>query len=369
MAIREDPEFKLAILVTGMHLDPVHGETWREIAGDGFTIAERVPGRVTGDSLSTMAASIGLYLYGMAQALERIRPDVVLVTGDRGEQVAAALAAAVQNMVLVHLAGGSISGSIDDSFRHSITKLAHYHLPAFEEHARRIIQMGEEPSRVRVVGLPGGDIRPDVTYSREQLCRELGLPLERPYLLVVQHSVTHSQPDAERQITETLEAVAASGYPTLLANPNDDAGGRVILATMREYAGRYANLKILAPQLSRERFASILTHAGALVGNSSCSIVEAMSVKLPVVNVGDRQRGREHLTCLLNVDYDRAQIGKAIGDALEDPAYRQRVADFSARTSRDTPAEVVDFLKKVDLTVAARPKQFHDLPASGVDPA
>jgi len=364
-AIQADPDLDLSILVTGMHLDPAHGETWQEIDADGFTIAERVYGHVTGDSLAAMGASVGLYLYGMSQTIARIQPDIVLVLGDRGEQLAGAMAAAFQNIVVVHLCGGSISGSIDDSIRHAITKFAHYHLPAFEEHARRIIQMGEDPARVRVVGLPGGDIRPDVAFSREQICTELALPPTQLYLLVIQHSVTHSQAEAGKQITETLEAVAALDFPTLLANPNDDAGGRVILAKMKEYSERYAHLHILPPQCSRERFASIMAHAGVLIGNSSSGIVEAMSVSLPVVNIGNRQRGREHMACLLNVGYDRAEIRQVIETALSD-AYRQQLADFASQMMvRDTAAEVVDCLRSLDLHIGTHRKAFFDLPVQG----
>ena len=366
-AIQADPDLALSILVTGMHLDPVHGETWQEIAADGFTIAERVYGHVTGDSLAAMGASVGLYLYGISQAIARIRPDIVLVLGDRGEQLAGAMAGAFQNIVVVHLCGGSISGSIDDSIRHAITKFAHYHLPAFEEHARRIIQMGEDPARVRVVGLPGGDIRPDVTVPRDDICTEFGLPTDRPYLLVIQHSVTHSQAEAGEQIIETLEAVASLDYPTLLANPNDDAGGRVILAKMNEYAERYDHLHILPPQCSRERFASIMAHAGALVGNSSSGIVEAMSVNLPVVNIGNRQRGREHMAYLLNVGYDRAQIRCAIETALNDADYRRQLADFASQMMvRDTAVEVVDCLRSLNLHIGTHPKAFFDLPVQSI---
>jgi UDP-N-acetylglucosamine 2-epimerase (non-hydrolysing)/GDP/UDP-N,N'-diacetylbacillosamine 2-epimerase (hydrolysing) len=362
-AIQRDPELELGLLVTGMHLDPAHGETWQEIAADGFTIAERIYGRVTGDTLATMSASVGLYLYGMSQAIARLRPDIVLVLGDRGEQLAGAMAAAFQNIVVVHLCGGSLSGSIDDSIRHAITKFAHYHLPAFDEHAKRIIQMGEDPATVQVVGLPGGDLRPDVTFSREQICAEYSLPLDRPYLLVIQHSVTHLQADAGNQIMETLEAVAALGYPTLLANPNDDAGGRAILAKMREYGERFPHLHLLHPPRSRERFASIMAHAGVLIGNSSSAIVEAMSVSLPVVNIGDRQRGREQLACLLNVNYDRTAIRQAIEKALRDDDYRGRLADFAKQiVARNNSTEVVNYLKNLDLLVAKRPKMFIDVP-------
>jgi UDP-N-acetylglucosamine 2-epimerase (non-hydrolysing)/GDP/UDP-N,N'-diacetylbacillosamine 2-epimerase (hydrolysing) len=365
-AIRADEELSLSLLVTGMHLDPTHGETWREIADDGFEIAERITGRVAGDSLSAMSASIGLYLHGMSEAVARFQPDIVLVLGDRGEQLAGAMAAAFQNKVVVHLCGGSLSGSIDDSIRHAITKFAHYHLPAFSEHAQRIVQMGEDTATVRVVGLPGGDLRPDVIFTREEICDAYGLPLAQPYLLVVQHAVTQSQGAAAEQIVETLEAIAATKYPALLANPNDDAGGRAILNAMREYASRYPQLQTLEPPRSRERFASIMAHAGALIGNSSSGIVEAMSVALPVVNIGDRQRGREHLACLLNVNYDRDEIYNAIETALDSGIYRGRLKEFAERAAQlDTAALVVDCLKQLDLSAASRPKIFRDLPIEG----
>jgi UDP-N-acetylglucosamine 2-epimerase (non-hydrolysing)/GDP/UDP-N,N'-diacetylbacillosamine 2-epimerase (hydrolysing) len=343
-------------------MDPQHGETWREIANDGFEIEDKITGRVAGDSSSSMSASVGLYLYGMSQAMARHEPDILLVLGDRGEQLAGAMAAAFANVVVVHLCGGSQSGSIDDSIRHAITKFAHYHLPAFDEHARRIMQMGEEPSSVQVVGLPGGDLREDVAFSREQICDEYGLPQDKPYLLVVQHPVTHSASESSRQIVETLEAVAQSDYPALLANPNDDAGGRAILARMREYAEIHPNLRILPPPGGRERFASIMAHAGALIGNSSSGVVEAMSVGLPVVNIGDRQRGREHLAVWLNVEYDQNLIRQAIESALHDPHYRSKLTDFARKIHRqDTPTEVVKFLRSIDLSVSKKPKRFVDL--------
>jgi GDP/UDP-N,N'-diacetylbacillosamine 2-epimerase (hydrolysing) len=362
-AIEASDDLELGVLVTGMHLEPVHGSTWEEIAADGFSIAERVEGRVKGDSLAAMAASVGLYLHEMSLALERLRPDILLVLGDRGEQLAGAMAAAFQNITVVHLCGGSLSGSIDDSVRHAITKFAHYHLPAFEEHARRIIQMGEMPERVRSVGLPGGDIRPDVTHTREEICLDYGLPTDEPYLLVVQHAVTQSQGEAEAQIIETLEAVVASGYHALLANPNDDAGGRAILSRMKEYARQHARLHILPPPRNRERYASLMAHAAAQIGNSSSGIVEAMSVSLPVINIGERQRGREHLSCLLNVAHDRAQILGAIKTALHDEEYRGRLHDFAARMGRhDTASLVLECLRGLDVQAASRPKPFYDLP-------
>jgi UDP-N-acetylglucosamine 2-epimerase (non-hydrolysing)/GDP/UDP-N,N'-diacetylbacillosamine 2-epimerase (hydrolysing) len=361
-AIRATPKLELSVLVCGMHLDPLHGETWQEIARDGFSIAGRVYGRVAGDSLTSMAASVGLYLYNMSQIIAQRHPDIVLVLGDRGEQLAAAMAAAFQNIVVVHLCGGSLSGSIDDSIRHALTKFAHYHLPASEEHAQRIIQMGEDPARVKVVGLPGGDLRPEAIFTPEEICAVYKLPANKPYLLVIQHPVTQSAELAAAQITETLEAVATLPYPTLLANPNDDAGGRAILTVMQQYANRYPHIQILPPVLSRERFASLMLHAGVQVGNSSSGIVEAMSIRLAVVNIGERQRGREHLSCTINVPHEREQIRLAIESALHNPDYRQRLAEFQSPLIRpDTPEQVAEFLCALDPGVAKSPKPFLDL--------
>lgn len=361
-AIQAEPDLTLSILPTGMHLDPAHGETWREIVRDGFTLTAPVYGHLRGDSLAAMASSAGLYLYGMSQIMASIKPDIVMVLGDRAEQLAGAMAAAFQNIVVLHLCGGSLSGSIDDSIRHAITKFAHYHLPASEEHGRRIRQMGECSSRIKVVGLPGGNIKPDVVYPRSAICQELDLPEDVPYLLVNQHAVTHSQDKAAEQITETLEALALLKYPVLLANPNNDAGGQLILSKMNQYADIHPHVKVLPPVCSRELFASIMAQAGAMIGNSSSGIAEAMSINLPVINVGDRQRGREHLACLINVDYDREQMKEAVHTALYDPVYRKRLAEFKSPLIRsDTEHLIVDYLNEIDLHAASRPKIFADM--------
>jgi len=359
LKIHDNAEFELGILVTGMHLDPSHGETWTEIKKDGLNIVEKVYGRVVGDSLSAMSASIGLYLYGMSYAVERYAPDIVLVLGDRGEQLAGAMAAAYQNITVAHLCGGTLSGSIDDSIRHAITKFAHYHFPGFEEAADRIVQMGEHPDHVKVVGLPGGDINPDVTYTKSQICEMYNLSKDEPYILVIQHTVTQSQSESARQITETLEAVSSMKYPVLLANPNDDAGGKAILSKMKEYAKKYTSLQVLQPPKSRELFASIMTHAGVLVGNSSSGIMEAMSVKTPVVNIGDRQKGRESLAFLLNVDYQKEEIMKAIEKALNDPDFSEDYHSF-LNTGMISNAEelIIKELEIMDLHVSNKSKDF-----------
>jgi len=366
LAIEADPDLQLYVLATAMHLDPVHGETWQEIEADGLSVADRIPGRVEGDTLAAMAGSVGKYMAGLSTAISNLQPNIVLVLGDRGEQLSGAVAAAFQNILVAHLCGGSESGSIDDSIRHAITKFSHLHLPSSKEHADRIIQMGEDPNSVHVVGLPGSNLKEDITFSREQISDQIGLPEGRPYILVIQHSVTHSQSEAGSQIEETLEAVAASGYPVLLANPNDDAGGRVILKKMQDYASTHPDLHILPPPGDRELFASIMGHAAVLVGNSSSAVAEAMSVPVPVINIGNRQRGREQLGCWINVEHDRTEIAKGIHEATHDGPYLERLRSFKSPLIQDDTNElVIGILKTTDFKRAGIPKKFHFIAEAG----
>ena len=367
LALQDQPDFSLSVLACGMHLDPIHGETWREIEADGLPIAERVHGRMSGDSLAAMSASVGLYLHGMSQAIARLSPDIVLVLGDRGEQLAGAMAAAFQNIVVAHLGGGSISGSIDDSVRHAITKFAHYHLAACEEHAQRIIQMGEEPARVHVVGFPGADLREEITASREGVCAKYRLPPDRPYLLVIQHAVTQQQEEAGPQIVETLEGVVASGYPVLLANPNDDAGGRTILGVMQAFADRHPQLRPLPPPRSREWFASVMAHAGALIGNSSSAVAEAMSVGLPVVNIGSRQQGRLRTANIIDVGYPQSEIIKGIQQAVSSEFREMAAKTINPYGDGRASEHIVSVLKRVTLDDRLLTKQFADYSVDSIE--
>lgn len=358
-AIAADGRFLLEVLATAMHLDARHGFTVDEIVADGFSVATRVPALPDNDQLASMAAAIGVGLSGMSAEFARLRPDIVLLLGDRSEQLAAAVAAAVQNIPIAHLCGGSLSGSIDDSFRHAITKFAHCHLAAADEHADRIVRMGEAPESVHVVGVPGADLGLDVTHTAEEVRRLYGLAPGDRYLLVIQHPVTHSQADARAQISATLDAVVDIGMPALLANPNNDPGGRAIQEEMNAYAGRHRQLRILPPPKSRGLFASVMAHSAALVGNSSSSVAEAMSVALPVVNIGDRQRGREQHACWISVGHDRATIAAGIRRALTDVDYHRALRALSQTlVDRDHAAKVCSALAGLDLGIARRPKAF-----------
>ena len=352
-------EFELGVAVMGMHLDPAHGETWTEIEKDGLQIVDKVSGRLVGDSLSSMSESVGLYLYGFSSVVEKYDPDIVLVLGDRGEALAGAIAGAYLNKTVVHLCGGTLSGSVDDSIRHAITKFAHYHFPPFKDSADRIIQMGEDPRAVFTVGLPGGDLKKDIKYSKQYIIKKYNLNSEKPYVLLIQHSVTHSHKGTKFQISETLDAIVQGKYQTLIASPNDDAGGKVIKNCIKEYTRNHEHIQILPFINNRELFASIMAHAGVVAGNSSSGIVEAMSVGVPVVNIGDRQKGREVYSLLLNVSHNKDEITKAIHKSLYDRRYIKQVKNFSnTMTENNAEQLIIEKLKKLSLSKPNNSKQF-----------
>lgn len=325
-AIQSRSDLELRVLVTGMHLSPACGATVAEIEEDGFPIAARVDMLVAGDTGGAMAKSVGLGLIGMAQVMESERPDIVLVLGDRGEPLAAAIAAAHLNIPVAHIHGGEVTcgGMVDDAIRFAISSFAHLHLTATEASARRLLQRGEERFRVHVVGAPGIDaILQMPLRSRAELAEAFGLDPARPWLLAVQHPVTAEAEQAGEQMVETMEALAALGLPTVLIHPNADAGSGAMIEVIRRYAA--PNIRVF-PSLSSLDYLSLLKEAAVLVGNSSSGIIEAPSLGTPAVNIGSRQRGRERGDNVIDVGYDRREIAAAVRRALEDAAFLQAVA-------------------------------------------
>lgn len=321
--IEEHPELDLSLIVTAMHLAPEFGYTVRLVEKDGFAIAARVESLLAGDSGGSMSRAIGLGILGLTQALESIRPDILLVLGDRGEMLAGAIAATHLNIAVAHVHGGEVSGTVDESVRHAITKLAHLHFPSTVENGERIMRMGEEPERVQVVGAPGLDyLRFVEPMSRAEIEADLDLDLSEPVLLLTQHPVTTEVESAAWQMRQTLEAIKAVGVQTVATYPNADSGGRAMIRTLH----KYESLPFLRIRqtLGQRRYASMLRYASAMVGNSSSGIIEAPFFGLPVVNVGSRQQGRQRAENVLDVAYDQDQIEQAIRTALTDREFVQR---------------------------------------------
>jgi GDP/UDP-N,N'-diacetylbacillosamine 2-epimerase (hydrolysing) len=258
----------------------------------------------------------------MAQTWGKLKPDLVLVLGDRAEPLAATIAGAYMNIPVAHIHGGDacIGGNIDDSTRYAITKLAHIHFPATTKSAERILKMGEDGWRVYMVGSPALDaILNETLLSRGVLTERFKLDLSQPLILLIQHPVTTQVDEAPKQIRETLEAMREGGYPAILIYPNSDAGGRRMIKVIREYE-RYPFIKAFKSLPHRE-YLSLMKVASVIVGNSSSGIIDAPSFRLPAVNIGIRQEGRERGNNVIDVGHNKQEIIEAIKKALMDKEF------------------------------------------------
>ena len=352
-------ELELRLVVTGMHLRPEFGDTYREIEADGFTIDAKVEMAAPGDDYAAMVQSIGVGVSGIGRALESINPDVVVVLGDRIEAFAAAIAGAGLNRVVAHIHGGEVTrGGLDESMRHAITKLAHLHFAATEKSRERIIKMGEDADRVFTVGAPGLDSVLRTNWLEpSDLEREVGIPLRRPLVVLVQHSVSTAAEKAAAEIRETLEAVRQVGHQTICLYPNSDAGGQRMIEVIESYRGQ-PWLHIL-PNLDHVAYLSLLRCADVLVGNTSSGIIEAPSFYLPVVNIGERQAGRERSNNILDVPPRREDIKRAIDRALGADGFRAAVrACSNPYGDGKASTRIVDVLRRVRITHDLLQKQL-----------
>lgn len=342
--INVDPDLDLSALVTGMHLLPDYGETWREIEADGITIADKVPVDLSGRSGAEMSIALGQALIGFTSALQRLLPDLVLVLGDRGEMLAAAIACMHLNIHIVHIHGGERSGTIDESMRHAISKLAHYHFVATENSRDRLLRMGENTNRVFVTGAPGLDYIQQINMlEKVELYKTYGLNPALPMLVVIFHPVVQQADDAGRQAQVLLEAISSSHYQSLVFLPNADAGGASIAQIIRQFE-TLVPIKV-AVHVPRDEYLSLVAHAQVLVGNSSSGIIEAASLGTPVVNIGDRQNFRERNTNVIDVGLDAKEINSAISQAamLKGRGWKNVYGDGN------TTSRIVELLKTISL--------------------
>ena len=325
-AIENNPKLELSVIATGMHLSHEHGYTINEINKDGFKIDAAIDMLLSNDTGAAMAKSLGIGIIGITQALEQIKPDIVLILGDRGEPFAGAIAATHMNVPVAHIHGGesTTGGCIDESIRHSITKFAHIHFPATQESAERIRRLGEESWRIHMVGAPGLDtILNTELILKEQLTKKFSLDSDKPLLLVIQHPVTTQAENAANEMRITLEALAELKVQTILIYPNSDSGGRSMIEVIKEFE----QLPFLHTfkSLPHIEYLSLMKIANVLVGNSSSGIIEASSFHLPVVNIGIRQDGRQCGDNVLDVVHDKSKIIEAINTALYDKTFKQKV--------------------------------------------
>ncbi len=361
--IREESSLRLGMIVSGTHLEPAFGRTEARIEADGFPIRDRVPLTPSEDEPASIAESMGRGVSGFARAYAGARPDLLVVLGDRYEMAAAALAALPFKIPVAHIHGGELTrGAFDDALRHAITKTSHLHFVATGESARRVVQMGEEPWRVTISGAPSldslRDFRPLPGRALETL---VGLPLDRPPLLVTLHPVTLEYERTDRQVEDLLAALEVAGLPILFTLPNADTRGRVIrervLAFVRTHPGARA-----VEALGTEAYFSFMAVAAAMVGNSSSGILEAASFRLPVVDVGARQEGRLRPANVIHCDDDRQAIGAALKQALS-PGFRDGLRGLiNPYGDGNAAPRIVDRLVTAPLDDRLLQKRFFDLP-------
>lgn len=328
-AMQARSDISLSLIVTGAHLSPRFGMTIDEIRKDGFDIVETIDNLQDEDRDVSRLIGAAIQLHGLARAVDRLRPDLLLAFGDREESINMALVGSYLNIPVAHIAGGDrVIGNVDDQVRHATTKLAHLHLTTNEESKERILKMGEQPFRVLNVGNPGLDrLAQTEMLSREALLRWYGFEdaaFGKPLLVVLQHVISSEIEDAYRQMKITMEVVERLAMNTVLICPNSDPGNRDLVRCIEEYA-ELPFLRIFK-NIPRVPFVNTLRQASCLLGNSSAGILEAPFLKLPVVNVGNRQKARLHAENVQFVPHDAQQIETAVRRACFDETYRAQVA-------------------------------------------
>lgn len=320
MDMRDDVELRIVVAASAL-LDRF-GDITPVLEKDGFTISDRVHLLVEGDTPSTMAQSAGLGILLLTPVLSRLAPDFVLTVGDRFETISTTIAAAYLNIRIIHTMGGEVSGNIDEHVRHAVTKFAHIHFPATARAHKTLIRLGEDPTHVFLVGCPRIDIaleaqRVDLpTNLFEEGVGEV-IDLERPFLIVAQHPVTSEYGDSEEQITKTLEATRDVGLPTIVLWPNADAGSADLARGLRKWREKGLDHSMhFFKNLDPSTYLHLLGRTACLIGNSSSGLREGAFLGTPVVNIGSRQTGRERAENVLDVDYSRSEIQRAVRHQL-----------------------------------------------------
>lgn len=358
--IQKDPDLRLFLIVAGMHLSPEFGLTGEIIERDGFKIDERVEMLLSSDTPAGIAKSMGLGTIGFAQTYARVRPDILLVLGDRFEMHAAVVASLPFKIPIAHIHGGeSTVGAIDEALRHSMTKMSHLHFVATDIYAQRVIQMGEEPWRVVVSGAPGLDNLHKIRLlDRDELAQQLGLDLASPFLLITFHPVTLEDEQTEMQIQALLAALEQVDMSLIFTHPNADTRSRFIIQMIQAFVTRCQRAELVI-NLGTENYFSMMKWAGAMVGNSSSGIIEAASFKLPVVNIGTRQQGRVRDKNVIDVGYTSAEILVGINRATS-PEFSATLSELVNPYGDGRAAErIVDTLKQVRINKSLLMKRFH----------
>jgi UDP-N-acetylglucosamine 2-epimerase (non-hydrolysing)/GDP/UDP-N,N'-diacetylbacillosamine 2-epimerase (hydrolysing) len=366
-AIQQTAGLKLQLVATGMHLAPEFGHTIDHVRNEGFAVDETVESLLSSDSGVGVAKSVGLGVIGFADAFARLKPDLVVVLGDRYETFAAAQAAMFMRLPMAHLFGGDVTeGAVDESTRHAISKMSHLHFTSNRDSTRRLMQLGEDPARIHTIGSPGIDaIKRLKLMDRATVGREVGMALGPHNMLVTFHPVTV---EAGRSIHELDELFAAlstldAEWRLFFTLANADAEGRALNSRIETFVANRPN-SIAVASLGQLRYISLMSQVDLVAGNSSSGVLEAPSLNLPTVDIGDRQKGRERASSVFNAPSERKAITAAIAKALahgRQPVVSPYGDGKSSQRFADVIAAIPDFRQLLK-------KGFYDMPPSEAVP-
>lgn len=362
--IRSESTLTLQLLVTGAHLSPEFGLTYKQIEDDGYVIDQKVEMLMSSDTAEGITKSMGLGMIGYADALKQLQPDVLVILGDRYEMLALASTALIFRVPIAHIHGGEITeGAYDDSIRHSITKMSSLHFTSTEIYRQRVIQLGEEPDRVFNVGAIGLDnFRLLQLLSKEELERALQIKFLRYNYLLSFHPETLSFQSVEEQFLELLKAIDEQNDSFFIfTKANADTNGRVINQLIEEFVAKRPNRAVAFSSLGSLKYLSLMKQVTAVVGNSSSGILEAPSAPTATINIGNRQKGRIQAESIFNCQTHREEILHAF-DKIKDKSFQKRVKEvvnpYGDGTASVQIMNILKHIKPDDLKV----KMFYDIP-------
>ena len=353
-------DIDVEIVVTGAHLSPEYGETYKEIKADGFHIGRKIDILLSGTSAASVSKSMGLAMIGFGDYFETSRPDMLLVLGDRYETFAVCAAATNARIPIVHLYGGETTeGAVDEAYRHSITKMSHLHFTSTEQYRNRVIQLGENPENVYNVGSIGVENALKMTlFSKKEIYEQLNLDDKSEYAVVTFHPVTLENATAELQVKELLKALERRPERVyIITKANADAGGALINNVLDEYAAAHSEVKVFS-SLGMKRYLSALKYSTMVIGNSSSGIVEAPTFHIPTINIGDRQKGRMQAESVINCEPLCSDISAAI-ETAEYFDCSQITNPYGKGNTSDMICKIV--IQKIQADSINIKKRFYDL--------
>ena len=363
--INKDNDLELYLIVSGMHLSPEFGMTYKEIEGDGFQINAKVEMLLSSDSPAGISKSIGLGVIGFADEFQRADLDMLILLGDRYEALSAAICAMVMRIPIAHLHGGELTeGAIDEGIRHSITKMSYLHFTSTEQYRNRVIQLGENPERVFYVGALGVEnIKKINLMTKEELERSIHFEIDENTVIVTYHPVTLENNTVEEQFLNLLEVLDRNPKIRMIfTKANADTNGRIVNELIDKYAAQNSERACAFMSLGQKRYLSALKYCRIVIGNSSSGIIEAPSFGKPIINIGDRQKGRICADSVINCGYTQQEIQQAMETALTEEFENKARNCRNPYEKENTAANIISVIKDYLLNDKIKLKKgFYDI--------